>query len=58
MNNVFANCSKEEEIYPLTIKEIAEAQKLGRFFKVTALKENYENTLIKTHQSSAKMGDK
>jgi hypothetical protein len=25
MNNVFANHSKEKEIYPLTVKEIAEA---------------------------------
>ena len=27
MNHVFANCSEEDEIYPLTVKEIAEAQK-------------------------------
>jgi hypothetical protein len=37
MNSVFANSSKEEEIYPLTVKEIAKAQKLNRLFKVTAL---------------------
>jgi hypothetical protein len=30
MNNVFANGSEEEEIYPLTVKEIAEAQRLDR----------------------------
>jgi hypothetical protein len=42
MNNLFANCSEEEEIYPLTVKEIAEAQKLDRLFKATALKEKYE----------------
>jgi hypothetical protein len=46
MNNVFANRSNEEEIYPLTIKEIAEAQKLDRHFKATALKEKYESTLV------------
>ena len=46
MNNVFANRSNEEEIYPLTVKEIAEAQKLDRHFKATALKEKYESTLI------------
>ncbi len=27
LNEVFANCSKEEEIFPLTTPEIAEAQK-------------------------------
>jgi hypothetical protein len=27
MNQVFANRSEEEEIYPLTVKEIVEAQK-------------------------------
>ena len=46
MNNVFANRSNEEEIYLLTVKEIAEAQELDRHFKATALKEKYEKTLI------------
>jgi hypothetical protein len=46
MNNVFANCIEEDEIHPLTVKEIAEAQKCDRHFKVTALKEKYEKTLI------------
>jgi len=27
MNHVFANCSEEDEIFPLTVKEIVEAQK-------------------------------
>jgi hypothetical protein len=27
MNQVFAICSEEDEIYPLTVKEIVEAQK-------------------------------
>jgi hypothetical protein len=27
MNHVFVNCSEEDEIYPLTVKEIVEAQK-------------------------------
>jgi hypothetical protein len=35
MNNVFANCSNEGKIYPLTVKEIAKAQKLDRHFKAT-----------------------
>ncbi len=45
MNNVFVNCSNEEEIYPLTVKEIAEAQELDRHFKATAQQEKYEKTL-------------
>ena len=32
MNSVFANHSKEEEIFPLTVKEIAEAQGLNKLF--------------------------
>ena len=31
MNHVFANRSKEDEIFPLTMNEIVEAQKLTRF---------------------------
>ncbi len=46
MNNVFTNSSDKEEIYPLTAKEIAEAQERDRHFKATALKEKYEKTLI------------
>jgi hypothetical protein len=41
MNQVFANCSKDKEIYPLTVKEIVEAQKadpiLTHFFKSNAI---------------------
>ncbi len=41
MNQVFANCSKEDEINPLTVKEIVEAQKantkLKHFFKSNAV---------------------
>ncbi len=40
MNEVFPNRSEEDEIYPLTVKEIIEAQKadnkLKRFFKINA----------------------
>jgi hypothetical protein len=40
MNEVFSNCSEEDEIYPLTFKEIIEAQKadnkLKHFFKHNA----------------------
>ncbi len=42
MNEVFANRSEEDEIYPLTVKEIIEAQKAGnklkRFFKINAVR--------------------
>jgi len=41
MNHVFANCSKEDELFPLTVKEIVEAQKadpiLKHFFKSNAV---------------------
>ncbi len=40
MNEVFANRSEEDKIYPLTVKEIIEAQKAGNklkhFFKINA----------------------
>ncbi len=56
MNNVFANSSDEEKIYPLTVKKIAKAQKLNRLFKATALKEKYEKTLIKNTSVFCKNG--
>jgi hypothetical protein len=41
MNQVFANRSEEDEMYPLTVKEIVEAQKadnkLKHFFKSNAV---------------------
>ncbi len=41
MNHVFANNSEEDKIYPLTVKEIVEAQKadapLKQFFKHNAV---------------------
>ncbi len=41
MNQVFANRSEEDEIYPLTVKEIVEEQKAGtklkHFFKSNAV---------------------
>jgi hypothetical protein len=33
MNEVFANCSNEDEIYPLTTEEIAEAQRADASLK-------------------------
>jgi hypothetical protein len=56
MNNVFANRSEEEEIYPLTVKEIAKAQWLDRHFKMTMPKEKYEKILIKNTPVFCKNG--
>jgi len=52
MNHVFANRSEEDEIYPLTVKEIVEAQQadttLKHFFKHNAvLDKGLELQLIK-----------
>ena len=56
MNSVFANRSEEEEIFPLTVKEIAEAQGLNKLFKATALKEKYDKTLIENTPVFCKNG--
>ncbi len=53
MNQVFANHSEEDEIYPLTVKEIVEAQKantkLKHFFKrKSVLDKGLEIHLIET----------
>jgi hypothetical protein len=57
MNSVFANCSKEEEIFPLTVREIAEAQGLDKLFKATALKKSMKRFSLETHQCSVKTGN-
>jgi hypothetical protein len=51
LNEVFANCSKEEEIFPLTTPEIADAQKADsklkhRFKRNTVLGEGLEVRLV------------
>ena len=56
MNSVFANRSEEEEIFPLTVKEIAEAQGLDKLFKATAIKEKYDKTLIENTPVFCKNG--
>ena len=53
MNHVFANRSEEDEIFPLTVKEIVEAQKadpiLKHFFKSNAvLSKGLELQLVET----------
>jgi hypothetical protein len=41
MNQVFANRSEEDEIYPLTVKEIVEAQKAD-----TKLKDLFKSNAV------------
>ena len=55
MNSVFANRSEEEEIFPLTVKEIAEAQGLDKLFKAT--KRSMKRLSSKTYQCSVKTGN-
>ena len=46
INMVFANHSKEDVIYPLTVQEIAQAQKLDASLK--KLKDQYLTQLIES----------
>jgi hypothetical protein len=61
MNEVFANHSEEDEIYPLTVKEIIEAQKadnkLKHFFKHNAtLDKRLELRIIKDQKCICNKG--
>ena len=56
MTHVFANCSDEEEIYPLTVKEIAEAQNKDKTIKELRILEKYEMLLIENTQILCKDG--
>ena len=56
MTHVFANCSDEEEIYPLTVKEIAEAQSKDKAIKELKILEKYEILLIENMQILCKDG--
>ena len=47
MNLVFANQNKEDAIYPLTTREIAEAQQQDKNLKTQAEKEGYSTQLVK-----------
>ncbi len=49
MNSVFANHSKEEEIYPLTITEIKEAQEVDKHF-LNSFIQDLDISLLKTHK--------
>eukprot|EP00804_Cyclotella_cryptica_P010465 CCRYP_012288-RA/>CCRYP_012288-RA protein AED:0.12 eAED:0.32 QI:0/0/0/1/0.33/0.25/4/0/520 len=54
MNLVFANRSEEDVIYPLTVREIAEAQKLDASLKT--LKDKYSTQLVESTQLLCKDG--
>eukprot|EP00804_Cyclotella_cryptica_P003735 CCRYP_008908-RA/>CCRYP_008908-RA protein AED:0.32 eAED:-0.28 QI:0/0/0/0.5/1/1/2/0/283 len=54
MNLVFANRSKEDVIYPLTVREIAEAQKLDASLKT--LKDQYSTQLVESTHLLCKEG--
>ncbi len=55
MNHVFPNCSEEDEIYPLIVKEIVEAQKadftLKHFFKHNAVLDKGQELQIDENES-------
>eukprot|EP00804_Cyclotella_cryptica_P012131 CCRYP_009831-RA/>CCRYP_009831-RA protein AED:0.17 eAED:0.19 QI:0/0/0/1/0/0/2/0/493 len=54
MNPVFVNCSKEDVIYPLTVQEIAQAQKLDASLKT--LKDQYSTQVVKSIELLCKDG--
>eukprot|EP00804_Cyclotella_cryptica_P001856 CCRYP_020947-RA/>CCRYP_020947-RA protein AED:0.81 eAED:0.81 QI:0/-1/0/1/-1/1/1/0/110 len=54
VNLVFANRSKDDVIYPLTVQEIALAQKLDASLKM--LKDQYSKQLVKRTQLLCKDG--
>ena len=47
MNLVFTNQNEEDAIYPLTTREIAEAQQQDNDLKTQAAKEGYSTQLVK-----------
>jgi hypothetical protein len=55
LNQCFANCNEEDKIYPLTVKEIMEAQKadstLKQFFKSNAVLDNELELLLIENES-------
>jgi hypothetical protein len=50
MNEVFANCSEEDEIYPLTSEEIAEAQRAD-----VSLKHHFNSSTAKSVPAGTKL---
>ena len=56
MNLVFANQNKEDAIYPLTTREIAEAWQQDNNLKIEAAKEGYSTHLVKNIEVLCKQG--
>ena len=54
MNMVFANLSEEDVIYPLTVREIAQAQKLDASLK--KLNDQYSTQLVEDTEVLCKDG--
>jgi hypothetical protein len=50
MNLVFANCSEEDVIYPLTVKEIAEAQATDPNILKLTVDPQYTRNLVENTQ--------
>ena len=46
INMAFTNCSEEDVIYPLTVKEIAQAQKDYAFLKKLSKTDKYSTQLV------------
>ena len=58
LNHVFANCSGEEEIYPLTVSEIAEEQTKDKGLQQQRRTSKFEETLIENTYVLCKNGKK
>ena len=56
MNLVFANRNEEDAIYPLTTREIAEAQQQDNDLNTQAEKEGYSTQLVKNIEVLCKQG--
>ncbi len=47
-HDVFANHSEDDEIFPITVKEIAKEQKKDKMLKALAKSDKYETLLIES----------
>ena len=56
MNYVFANCSDDEEIYPLTVKEIAQEQKKDQSLRKLTKEDKYKLQLVENTEVLCKDG--
>ncbi len=56
MSQVFANHSKDEEIFPITVKEIADEQHKDKSLNALKLTDKYEVLLIENTKVHCKDG--